>query len=166
MKATDFKQVLEILLREDVQFVLIGGLAANVHGTARVTYDIDVVYARNDENLNKIERALAPTAPYLRGAPPGLPFKFDAETMRRGLNFTLDTKLGDVDLLGEATGGGTYEQLFLTAELLDAFGHRVPCASIEALIRMKTAAGRPKDFEALAELEALRIHVNKPLDEP
>lgn len=165
MKQTDFKQVLEILLRGDVQFVLIGGLAANVHGTARVTYDIDVVYARADDNLKKLAQALEPISPYLRGAPPGLPFKLDAKTLRGGLNFTLDTALGDVDLLGEATGGGTYEQLIATAERIDAFGHRVPCASIDMLIRMKTAAGRPKDFEALAELEALRIHIKNPLDE-
>ena len=100
--------------------------------------------------------------PYLRGAPPGLPFLWDEETLRRGLNFTLETALGDIDLLGEATGGNTYETLLPSSWEVEVFG--VPCriVSLDRLIEMKRAAGRPKDLEALAELEALRDETGRP----
>ena len=91
----------------------------------------------------------------LRGAPPGLPFRWDSETIQAGLNFTLTTNLGDLDLLGEVTGGGSYEDLLPFSEELTAFN--VPCrfVTLERLIQLKRAAGRPKDLEVLAELQAL-----------
>src|SRR5436190_24261688 len=98
---TQFREILELLTRNDVECILIGGLAAMAHGTARATLDVDVVYARKRENIRRLATALAPYKPYLRGAPAGLPFKFDEATVRAGLNFTLRTTLGDVDLLGE-----------------------------------------------------------------
>lgn len=153
---TDFAALLQRLLSTHVEFILIGGVAANVHGSARATYDIDVLYRRSADNLARLVEALAPLDPYLRGAPPGLPFTFDVDTLRRGLNFTLTTSCGDIDLLGEVTGGGTYDDLLPASEDVPLFGLACRCATLEALIRMKRAAGRPKDFEALAELEALR----------
>jgi hypothetical protein len=92
---------------------------------------------------------------YLRGAPPGLPFRWDGETVRRGLNFTLTTSFGDLDLLGEITGGGGYEALLPVSTLVAAFGVEVRCLNLEPLIHVKRAAGRPKDLEAIAELQAL-----------
>ena len=103
----------------------------------------------------KLASALAPYAPYLRGAPPGLPFQFDPATIQRGLNFTLTTGLGDVDLLGEMVGGGTYEEVAPHTTPLTVFGRLVLVLDLPALIRAKRAAGRPKDLEATAELEAL-----------
>lgn len=153
---TDFAALLRRLLSAHVEFILIGGVAGNVHGSARATYDIDVLYRRSADNLARIVEALAPLEPYLRGAPPGLPFTFDIDTLRRGLNFTLTTSEGDIDLLGEVTGGGTYDDLLPASEEVPLFGLSCRCATLEALIRMKRAAGRPKDLEALAELEALR----------
>jgi len=70
---TDFAGLLKRLLTSKVEFILVGGLAANVHGSARATFDVDVVYRRTPENLDRLVRALAPVQPYLRGAPPGLP---------------------------------------------------------------------------------------------
>lgn len=105
---------------------------------------------------------MAPIEPYLRGAPPGLPFTFDIDTLRRGLNFTLTTASGDIDLLGEVIGGGTYDDLLPASEEVPLFGLSCRCATLEALIRMKRAAGRPKDLEALAELEALRDERQRP----
>jgi hypothetical protein len=99
--------------------------------------------------------ALAPHGPYLRGAPPGLPFQWDEATIRRGLNFTLTTDLGDLDLFGELTGGGSYDALAPHTVTLELFGMQCRCLDLEWLIRVKRAAGRPKDLEALAELEAL-----------
>lgn len=151
----DLSRVLQILLAGGVEFVLIGGGAAAAHGAARVTYDIDVVYRRTPENLQKLVDALAPHQPFLRGAPPDLPFLWDAETLRRGLNFTLTTDAGDLDLLGEVAGGGTYENLLSHSLELQVFGLRCSCLALPTLIAVKRAAGRPKDFEAIAELQAL-----------
>jgi predicted nucleotidyltransferase len=153
---TDFAALLRLLLDPGVEFILVGGIAANVHGSARATYDIDVVYRRSADNLERLVRALNPVNPYLRGAPPGLPFVFDIETIRRGLNFTLTTTLGDVDLLGEVAGGGSYEALAPLSERIELFGRSCQCVTLPTLIRLKRAAGRPKDLEAIAELEALR----------
>ena len=139
-----------------MEFILVGGLAANVHGAARATYDIDVVYRRSPENLDRLVRALAPLRPYLRGAPPGLPFVFAPDTLKRGLNFTLTTTLGDIDLLGEVVGGGDYEALAPESVSIELFDRSCRCVSLPTLIRLKRAAGRPKDLEAIAELEALR----------
>jgi histidyl-tRNA synthetase len=91
----------------------------------------------------------------LRGAPAGLPFRWDFETISQGLNFTLTTSLGDIDLFGEIVGGGRYEDLAARSITLHAFGMECLCLGLEHLIRVKRAAGRPKDLEAIAELEAL-----------
>ena len=99
--------------------------------------------------------ALEPYNPYLRGAPVGLPFEWSRDTLRRGLNFTLTTKIGDIDLLGEITGRGGFEALQPHTIDLTLFGRECQCLDLEWLIRVKRAAGRPKDLEVLAELEAL-----------
>lgn len=155
-RPTDFRGLIEALARGRVDFTVVGGVAAALHGSARATLDLDVVYGRSDENIERLVRAIGPLEPYLRGAPPGLPFTFDVQTVRRGLNFTLDTTLGSLDLLGEIVGGGTYETLLPTTEELDLFGHRCRAVTLDGLIALKRAAGRPKDNEVLAELETLR----------
>ena len=153
---TDLKALLILLRDAGVEFVVVGGLAATAHGSARLTRDVDVVYARTPQNIAKLIAALQPHAPYLRGAPPGLPFRWDAETIHRGLNFTLTTTLGSLDLLGEIVGGGTYQDILPESIEIKVFGISCRCLDLDALIRVKRAAGRPKDLEVLAELEALR----------
>jgi hypothetical protein len=155
--ATDFATVVGVLADAGVEVVVVGGLAAQAHGSARLTQDIDLIYRRTPENIARLAAALAPHHPYLRGAPPGLPFRFDAETIRRGLNFTLTTDIGDVDFLGEMIGGGSYEQVEPNTAWLSVFGRPVRVLDLPALIRAKRAAGRPKDLELLAELEALLV---------
>lgn len=91
----------------------------------------------------------------MRGAPPGLPFRFDARTVRQGLNFRLKTTLGDIDLLGEVAGVGDYEAVLPHAARLPVLEQEVLVIDLPWLIRAKRAAGRPKDLEAIAELEAL-----------
>ena len=152
---TDFGRILTALRGSEVEFIVIGGVAGNVHGNARVTWDIDVVYRRDRGNHQRLALALAPLAPKLRGGPDGLPFRWDAETIERGLNFTLRTDAGDVDVLGEVAGGGTYTALLPRSLETDPFG--VPCRVVDlpTLIRLKRAAGRRKDLEAIAELELL-----------
>ena len=151
-----FDRMLAVLERAGVEYILVGGLAATAHGSARATYDMDIVYARTPENIRRLVRALAAHQPYLRGAPPGLPFRWDEATLRAGLNFTLTTALGDLDLLGEITGGGDYARLRPHGVELMVFGLSCRVLSLDKLIQVKRAAGRPKDLEALAELEGLR----------
>lgn len=153
---TALETILRTFVEGGVEVIIIGGVAASAHGSARFTNDIDFVYRRTPENLARLVDTLAPYEPYLRGAPPGLPFRWDAETIRHGLNFTLTTTLGPVDLLGEVTGGGTYEDLLPASEVLPFFGVQARFVNLDTLIRLKRAAGRPKDFEAIAELEVIR----------
>ena len=153
---TQFARILETLVGARVEFIVIGGMAATAHGSARLTNDVDIVYRRTAENLDRIVTALGPLEPYLRGAPPGLPFRWDLETVRHGLNFTLTTKLGSLDVLGEVTGGGGYEDLLPFATRITVAGVECFCLGLEKLIVVKRAAGRPKDLEVIAELEALR----------
>jgi hypothetical protein len=147
---TDFRALLGALAADRVRFVVIGGAAATAHGSTRLTNDLDIVYARNRENVERLVHALAPFRPYLRGAPPGLPFVWDTTTLLRGLNFTLDTAAGPIDILGEIVAGGCFEDLepsgvrnqsgVVAARILSA---------AEALMSVKspgatlTGAGRP-----------------------
>ncbi len=152
---TDFKTLLGALAGEHVEFILVGGVAATVHGSSRLTQDVDIVYRRTPANVARLVRALSAHAPYLRGAPKGLPFQLDVETVKRGLNFTLSTVVGDLDLLGELVGGGDYENLRAHCIRVQLFGVECLCLDLETLIEVKRAAGRPKDLDAIAELEAI-----------
>jgi hypothetical protein len=151
----DPERLIALLAEAGVRVVLIGGFAAITHGASRYTYDIDFIYERNPENIRKLVRALTPLNPYPRGAPVGLPFIFDEETITKGLNFTFATKMGPVNFLGEAEGAGDFDALYHRAVVAEIGGVEVRVANLPDLIRMKRAAGRPKDFEALAELEIL-----------
>lgn len=152
---TDLVGLLRVLADARVEIIIAGGIAANLLGSARTTTDLDVIYRRTDDNMHRLVGGLSPLHPYLRGAPAGLPFVFDVATLRRGLNFTLTTDLGPLDLLGEVTGGGTYEDLVEESVPSVDFGEHVRCLTLERLIATKRAAGRPKDLVALSELEAL-----------
>lgn len=151
----DFAAVLRAFSEAGVRFIIVGGAAATAHGSARLTQDLDLVYRRDEENLRRLARALEPQEPYLRGVQPGLPFVLDEQTLRSGLNFTLTSKWGDLDLLGEITGGGGYDDLVDGSVEIELFGVRCLCLGLATLIDVKRAAGRPKDLEAIAELEEL-----------
>jgi hypothetical protein len=144
-----------------VDFILIGGMAAILHGSARVTFDVDVVYSRAQGNIERLSEILSPFKPRLRGAPSDLPFTWDAKTIRNGLNFTLTTDLGDIDLLGEVARGETYQTLLPHSFEIEAFGIRFRCIDLPTLIRIKEAAGRRKDQEAIAELRVLLEEIEK-----
>jgi predicted nucleotidyltransferase len=135
-------------------------MAAILHGSARVTFDVDLVYLRNDNNIERLANSVAPYNPYLREAPPGLPFAWDAKTIRNGLNFTLTTDLGDIDLLGDV-GDETYQTLLPHSFEVEAFGVHFTCIDLPTLIRIKEAAGRRKDLEAIAELKVLLEEIEK-----
>ena len=157
--ATDFRRLVDALARAGVEFVIVGGVAVVAHGHVRATADLDVCYARTEENFERIARALAPFRPWLRGAPRELPFTLDARAIKNGLNFTLATEIGDLDLLGELTGVGGYGQVARDAEELELYGHPVRVASLDVLERNKLAVGRAKDLldiEAIAEIRKRR----------
>jgi hypothetical protein len=153
---TNFGALLTRLSRGQVEFVVIGGIAVLTHGHVRATLDLDICYARTPENLERLERALSPIRPRLRGAPEGLPFFFDRQTLRNGLNFTLVTDEGELDLLGEVTGIGSYGDMALHADVITAYDVSFKLMSLDDLIRSKAAAGRPKDLLDLEALRALR----------
>jgi hypothetical protein len=148
--------VIRLLGRHRVRWVLIGGLAAVTHGAPIVTQDVDICPARDDKNLDRLAAALTEAHAELRGADPRIPFRLDARTLRAGDAFTFTTDVGWLDILGTPAGTAGYDDLARTADEFDLFGQRVLVASVEDLIRMKRAAGRPKDLMAVEELGALR----------
>lgn len=149
------EDVVRILDAKGVQFIVIDGWAAIVHGVARSTNDVDVVYSRDAKNIACVAEAMKDIHPYPRGAPKGLPFRWNAKTIRAGLNFTLTTDRGDIDLLAEVPGGGTYDLLLPNSRQFTALGITCRVVSLEKLIELKRAAGRPKDFETISELQVL-----------
>lgn len=153
--------VIRLFGQHGVHYILIGGLAAITHGAPLVTQDVDVCYARDDENLGTLAAAMNEVRSQLRGADPDLPFRMDARTLRAGDSFTLTTDIGWIDLLGTPSGTMGYDDLVRTADPFTLFGHRVLVASIDDLIRMKRAAGRRKDLLAVEELSALREEVDR-----
>jgi len=162
---TDFNALLRLLTESSVEFIIVGGAAATAHGSARLTLDLDVVYKRTTDNITRVVDALKPIKPYLRGAPPGLPFDWSVPTIQKGLNFTLITTLGALDLLGEIVGGGGYEQLLSDTIEVEIAGVNCLCLNLERLIVVKRAAGRPKDLEVVAELEEIMNETQQYRDE-
>ncbi len=143
--------LLGALNRHGVDFVVIGGLAGIAHGSAYPTYDLDVAYAREPANQQRLADALAELDVTLRGAPPDLPFQLDVKTIHNGSNFTFDTKFGSFDVLGEAAGVTSFEDLRSAASQEEIEGVPVRIASIDHLIAMKRAGNRPKDQLMLEE---------------
>jgi hypothetical protein len=162
-RSADFQPeaVIRLLGKHRVRYVLIGGLAAITHGAPLVTQDIDICYARDKDNLERLVNALREVHAELRGADPGVPFRLDARTINAGDSFTLTTDIGWLDILATPTGTGGFDDLSRTADSYSLFSHTVLVASIEDLIRMKRAAGRPKDLLAVEELGALREELDR-----
>jgi hypothetical protein len=152
----DVGHVLRLLADHRVEYVLIGGLAMRAHGSAYITEDLDICYNRTPANAAALAASLAPLHPYMRGAPEGLPFRFDQATILAGLNFTLTTDAGDVDVLGEVRGVGFYEAVQARSIAKEMFGFQVWVLNIDGLIASKKAAGRVKDQLHVLELEELK----------
>ncbi len=150
---------LRTLLAHDVRFVLIGGYAGSLRGSPVITGDMDVCYARDDANLERLAEALHALDAKLRGAPPDVPFQLDARTLKAGDHFTFSTSAGALDILGTPSGtkGFTDLDAGATDEVVDGLTIRV--ASLDDLIRMKRASGRPKDLIAVEWLSAIRDEI-------
>jgi predicted nucleotidyltransferase len=155
------EKILPVLVQQQVQFIIVGGVAAVIYGSAHLTSDLDICYGRSKDNLGRLVKALTPYNPELRLGEKQqeglarLPFIWDLQTLRNGLNFTLRTDLGDIDLLGEITGIGQYEQVAQGATSISIYGVECLVISLEKLINAKQAAGRAKDLLILPELKGL-----------
>jgi NAD(P)-dependent dehydrogenase (short-subunit alcohol dehydrogenase family) len=138
-----------------VEFVAIGGISASLHGSARVTFDLDICFSRSPQNLRRLAEALAAFHPRPRGFPPERPFVWDERTLNNGTVFTLDTDVGPIDLLAEVAGIGAYADAKARSVTAEAFGRQFATLNLPGLIAAKRAAGRDKDLEAIKELESL-----------
>ncbi|HXG67828.1 MAG TPA: nucleotidyltransferase [Blastocatellia bacterium] len=154
----ELERQLILLAQYNVEFVIIGGVAATLHGSSYLTQDLDICYARDLPNFERLASALQSVNARLRGVPEDVPFLLDAETLRRGLNFTFQTDIGAMDLLGEVVGVGGFAEATASAVEYELFGYRYRVLALDKLIAAKRAAGRPKDLLALPELEAILEH--------
>lgn len=149
-------------MAKHVQFVIIGGLAAQVHGSPSLTRDVDICYDLGFDNLQHLAQVLEDLVAIRRGlstdAPPMPPL--DARTLRAGGLFTLSTAAGDLDLLATPDPGFDYASLRSNAIRATVAGQDVFVASLDDLMAMKRAAGRPKDRIELEILGALREEID------
>jgi hypothetical protein len=152
----DIKGILEVLTAHGVDFVVIGGVAAILHGSATLTQDVDVCFATDDANLEALGGALRELNASLRGVEDDVPFVPDARTLRQIRLLSLQTSAGPLDVLVKPDGCPPYERLRRRADRMDVGGFAVLVASIDDLIAMKRAAGRDKDLLAVEELNAIR----------
>jgi len=144
-----------------VDFVVIGGVAAQVHGSARITFDLDVAYDRSDENLKKLANVLVQLRATLRGAPPDVPFILDERTLKAGGNFTFSTTYGPLDILAFPAGASPYDRLKADAVIREIEGRTIRFSSPDDLIAMKKAAAREKDLGDLRELQAVADEIRR-----
>jgi predicted nucleotidyltransferase len=150
------EEAVRLFQRHGVEFLVIGGQAESLMGSPRVTIDVDLCYRRTEENVRRLAEALSEIRPRLRNAPPDLPFQPDARTLTAGLNFTLATDIGDLDLLGEVEPIGAFDMLNKSAEIFESGGLTIRTISLNDLIRVKQHIKRFKDSESLFQLLAIR----------
>jgi hypothetical protein len=154
--AFDPLRALRTLERHGVRFLLIGGLGGRLHGSPTVTNDTDVCYERSPDNLERLATALRSLKATLREAPVEVPFLLDAKTLAAGDHFTFSTSAGNLDCLGTPAGTDGFADLDRRATVYEVEGLEVRVASVDDLIAMKRAAGRPKDLIEVEVLGALR----------
>jgi hypothetical protein len=145
-----------------VDFVLIGGVAGGSYGSTFGTFDVDVAYARDSENLERLAIVLGSLGATLRGVPPNLPFVPDAKTLANGANFTFRTRLGSLDILADPVGAPPYRDLKAAGTKITVSEMEIIVASLDHLIAMKEAAGRPKDLLMATEYRVLSDELRAP----
>ena len=160
----EFLKLIRLLAEANADLVVIGGLALQIHGGDYLTYDADFAMIRRRENARAIAAALAPYAPKPVDWPECVPFVLDEQTIMNASILTLVTDLGRVDFLAEPAGAPPYEQLKARASTFELEGHTIYVASIDDLISMKRAAGRPKDLAHVAELETIQRLLAEEID--
>ena len=148
--------IVELLHSHGVEFVVIGGQAAVLHGAPLPTFDVDLSYRRTKENLERLAAALKTLEPTLRGAPPDLPFQLDAQSLALGSNFTFNTSAGPLDLLGWVEPLGSYDNFISRTTTFELAGLALQVLSLDDLIAIKRHLARPKDRIMLVQLEAIQ----------
>lgn len=152
----DLTQLLKKLLESDLQFVVVGGLAAVLHGSSQVTRDLDLCIALPAETIQKLRVILGPFHPIIRAHPKRLSFLSHPEGIDTIRNLYLETDLGAVDFLSEITGLGGVDVVFKQTVEVILFDRPCKVLSLDALIQAKYAMGSPKDIATAKELEAIR----------
>ena len=148
-------EMLVELAEAGVDFVVVGGMAAGVHGSTRVTFDLEICYDPAPNNRARLAALLATWDAELRGADPGLPFLLDARALEISHVLTLTTRLGDIDVMDAVEGVGPFADVYEQAVDVELAGRRFRVLDLPALLKAKRATGRPKDAEQIPELEAL-----------
>lgn len=139
-----------------VDYVVIGGVAAQAHGSPQFTGDVDICYSTDGQNLERLGEVLVTVGARLRGVAENVPFVPDERTLRRTQVLALNTPDGKLDVLAAPSGFPGYSALAAEAVLVEWAGVTIKIASLKHLIAMKKAAGRPKDLIAVEELEAIQ----------
>jgi hypothetical protein len=157
----DPEAILRVLDKHGVLSVVVGGVAAVIHGSPTTTLDIDLVPKPDRANLDRLSDALRELGARIRaeGAPDGLPFNHDGASLASAEIWNLVTRFGEVDLLFHPAGFDGFADLASNAETVDFDGIPVLVAALDDVIRSKEAAGRAKDIATLPYLRRLRATI-------
>lgn len=157
------EKILDALNQHGVRYVLIGGLAAAMHGSATPTFDVDIIPATTEDNLERLSAALTTLEARVRvdGVPDGLPFTHDATSLAGMLMLNLVTRYGDLDIASQPAGVTRYEDWASNASSIVALGVAVQVADLGDIVRSKEAAGRDKDKAQLPLLRALKERLER-----
>lgn len=154
--ATPLLDLLKRLAEAEVDLVVVGGMAATIHGVTTVTYDLDVCVSFDQETCARILTAVRDLDPRHRMRPDRLELSTDPTSIVGNRNLYLATSMGVVDFLGEIAGVGGLSELKPHASIVELGDFSVRVMSLDQLIASKRAMGRPKDHRALVELELIR----------
>ena len=149
------RQLLKVLIDADVEFFVCGGVAANAHGLRKKMNDLDIVYRRSRDNFQKIVSVLAPLNPRPRGLKPGQKIPWNTSVLRDSYSLITSTDLGDLDLIAELSGGGTYQALQKKTTRLPALGLECDVLNVVPLADHLIESGRPKDIQLAERLRAM-----------
>jgi hypothetical protein len=154
----DPERLIRVLAQHRVKFVLIGALAARLHGFPRLTADADITPAGDKQNLERLAAALEDldAKVYTESLPAGLAFDRSAAALGRARMWNLVTTAGRLDIAFLPAGTAGYDDLAKGAEKFEAFGVRFLASSLDDIIRSKEAAGREKDADDVLILRELK----------
>jgi hypothetical protein len=157
----DFIDLLERLVKADVDFVIIGGFAGVIHGCTYLTQDIDICCDFSPANLLALQKAVSNLHPVHRMTPRRKKLELTEKNCERFKNLYLDTDIGQLDCVSFIDGLGDYQKVRRTSELVKVQDTKLRVLSLNALIKAKKAMNRPRDKQALVQLEAIKKLKNK-----